>query len=341
MRKLQVLGLLGLFMVGIISCNIDPNLLYDNSGEIIVIPNGFPEIEFPEDNKFTEARWLLGKRLFYDKSLSIDSSTSCASCHQLAFAFADNSPTTKGAFNREGTRNVPSLANIAYHPYFTREGGVPTLEMQVLVPIQEHNELGFNIVDIENRLKLDSSYINQSILAYNRSIDAFTITRALATFERSLISGNSLYDLYIYGLNSSVYDEDEVRGLELFQSERLGCNKCHSGFDFTNYTFENNGLYTDYKDIGRKRLTGMEKDLAKFKVPSLRNVMLTAPYMHDGSISTISMVIEHYNSGGNSHPNKSELIKPLNLTENEKYQLEAFLQTLSDTKFINNPLFKN
>lgn len=308
--------------------------LLNNSG--VIIPNGFDEIFYPEDNEFTEARWNLGKKLFYDPILSADSSTSCNSCHKQEYAFADNKAFSPGVENRPGTRNSPSLANVAYHPYYTREGGVPTLEMQVLVPIQEHNEFDFNIILAEKRLKRLPNYVTLSMEAYNREPDYFVITRALATFERSLISGNSRFDRYEYHNEKSALTKKEKAGYALFKSEKANCIACHSGFDFTNYAFENNGLDTDYKDIGRMRLTGEENDKGLFKVPSLRNASLTAPYMHNGSITTLEEVIEHYNKGGHNYFNKSKLVKPLGLNEKEKEQLLAFLKSLTDESFITN-----
>lgn len=306
--------------------------------ESIIIPDGFPPIEFPADNAFTKERWLLGKALFYEKQLSLDSSVSCASCHSQQFGFSDNVALSKGFKQRLGNRNSPSIINVAYHPYFTREGGVPSLEMQVLVPIQEHNEFNNNILDIAKRLSSNQNLQNLSYLAYNRPLDFYVIPRALATFERSLISGNSKFDQYKKGTISLT--EEEQKGMNLFFSDRTNCSDCHNGFNFTNYQFENNGLYETYNDPGRKRLTGLDSDLAKFKVPSLRNIEVTAPYMYDGSLPDLEAVLNHYNSGGKQHPNKSEKIKSLQLSQDEKKQIIAFLKTLTDVSFLNQTIFK-
>ncbi len=303
----------------------------------ISIPKGFPAINFPEDNGFTKDRWLLGKRLFYDKSLSLDSSISCASCHQPSLAFSDSVAFSLGVKKLSGTQNAPSLTNVAYHPYYTRLGGVSTLEKQILVPIQEHNEFNFNIVEIAKRLRANKEYQELSKKSYNRDFDYYVITRAIANFERSLISGESKYDKYKQGLIK--FTENEIQGMELFFSEKTNCSKCHSDFNFSNYAFENNGLYETYKDVGRKRLTEKDEDLEKFKVPSLRNVELTAPYMHDGSFRTLSEVVKHYNSGGKNNKQKSTLIRPLSLTETEQNNLIHFLNTLTDKKFCNNKAF--
>lgn len=304
---------------------------------LLVIPEGFPEVAFPEDNPFTKASYDLGKKLFFDPILSRDSSISCGSCHQPSLAFSDRIALTSGVDDAPGKRNVPSLTNIGYHPYFTREGGVPTLEMHVLVPIQEHNEFDFNIVLIAERLKNREQYVAMAQSAYEREPDAFVITRALANFQRTLISGNSAYDRYAFQGISNALNAAELRGMNLFFSDELACSSCHSGFNFTNYTFENNGLYEDYIDEGRMRLTGLETDRARFKVPSLRNVELTAPYMFDGSLQTLQDVVEHYNSGGYAHANKNEEVKPLGLTNTEKNDLVAFLGSLTDYEFLENP----
>ncbi|MCB9251368.1 MAG: cytochrome-c peroxidase [Flavobacteriales bacterium] len=304
------------------------------------LPAGFPEIKYPEDNAYSKARWDLGKKLFYDKVLSADSTLNCGSCHKASLAFSDNIAFSKGVFGKEGTRNAPTLTNIALHPYLTREGGVPSLEMQVLVPIQEHNEFGFNIVKIAERLNSDSNYIRMSMLAYNRAPDPFVITRAIANFERTLVSGNSAYDKYTYLKDNTALSKNEIKGMKLFFSEKTNCFQCHGGYNFSDYAFENNGLYETYKDIGRMRLTGDPKDEALFKVPTLRNIYFTAPYMHDGSIETLMDVVEHYNSGGKNHPHKSKLIKPLNLNQTEKIQLVDFLNSLSDYEFISNEKHK-
>lgn len=305
------------------------------------IPKGFDPFDVPDDNLFTQERWELGKKLFYDPVMSLDSTISCSSCHQAELAFSDDVSFSLGVEDRLGTRNSPSLANVAYHPYYTREGGVPTLEMQILVPIQEHNEFDFNIVLLAERLTRDSTYVSMSKRAYDREPDAFVITRALANFERSLLSGYSPYDQFENYGDMTALTNSEINGMSLFFSERTNCSACHSGFNFTNYSFENNGLYEEYPDVGRFRLTGEEEDIAKFKVPSLRNVELTAPYMHDGSILTLEELIEHYNTGGKNHPHKSSLIKPLNLTDTEKKELVLFLKALTDMSFIHNPLFHN
>ena len=299
----------------------------------LVIPEGFPDVDFPEDNTFSNARWELGKRLFFDPILSIDSSISCASCHKPNIAFSDDVALSPGVYNRPGVRNSPTLTNVAYNPYFLREGSVPTLEMQVLVPIQEHNEFNHNIVEIAKQLNWQADYVAQSQEAYNRNPDAFVITRALATFQRTMLSGNSPYDQYLNG-NTSALSDAEIRGKDLFFSSKTNCTNCHGGFNFTEYTFENNGIYAMYTDEGRMRFTNDSADFARFKTPTLRNIEFTGPYMFDGSMTTLEQIVDHYNSGGKAFPNKRHKIVPLGLNNQEKADLVEFLKSLSDSDFM-------
>lgn len=307
---------------------------------LLVIPPGFPPPVFPVDNELTAARFALGKRLFYDVALSRDSTISCASCHAPSHAFSDSVAFSPGAGSAAGKRNSPTLANVGYHPYFTREGGVPTLEMQIFVPIQEHNEFDFNILLIANRLKTDSIYTRMSREAYGRDPDFYIITRSIACFERTLVSGQSPFDEFFFQGKTEALTASERRGKDLFFSEKTNCTGCHAGFNFSNYAFENNGLYENYSDPGRFRLTEDTADVARFKVPTLRNVGVTAPFMHDGSLPTLAAVVEHYNSGGKSHPHKSPFVRPMGLTVQEKADLVAFLESLTDEKFNNNPKFQ-
>lgn len=338
-QSLAPILLLFALAIGTIGCATDVALHSAASSLPPILPSHFAEVVYPEDNVFSLERWELGKELFYSKSLSVDFSVSCASCHKAAFGFGDNQVVSPGVENRPGLRNVPGLANIGYHPYFTREGGVPTLEMQVFVPIQEHNEFDFNIALLADRLNENPEIVAMSNSAYARNPDPFVITRALATFQRSLLSFNSKYDEHLSGTNSLT--EAELQGLALFQSERLGCSSCHGGFNFSDYSITNNGLYENYLDDGRFRLTELEEDRATFKVPSLRNLEFTAPYMHDGSLSTIEEVVEHYAQGPKAHLNLDPRIRSFDLSEAEKNQLVLFLLTLSDYDFISNELFQD
>lgn len=327
----QLLVTLVLWMVfTIFSCTKEANLpIAQTLAHLPQLPSHFPPIVYPEGNEPTAARWQLGKALFFEKALSKDSSVSCADCHAPESAFAHHLPTSPGAFGRTGTSNSPSLWNVAYHPYFLRGATVPTLEMQVLVPIQEDNEFAHNIVALAEELSNNQEYQRMSQLAYGREIDPYVITRAIAQFERTLIAANSAYDRFVNG-DVSALSIAAQRGMQLFQSERLQCAQCHSGFNFTNYALERNGTDTTTTQEGRYRATLLPADYGRFKVPSLRDVAKSAPYFHDGRYATLQEVIQHYSRGGDPMAPAHERIRPLNLTTQEQLDLLAFLNALSE-----------
>ncbi len=332
-----VLGLSVFFLLlsacGKVTVPIDEELALLN------LPPGFERPSIPLDNALNQARVELGKRLFYDPALSRDSSISCASCHAPERAFTDGRSLSLGVNDAQGMRNSPTLVNLAWQPYFMSEGGVPSLESQVGVPIQEHAEFDFNFVLLAERLGANQHYQQMSRSAYGRDIDPFVISRAIAAFERILISGRSDFDRYQNG-DEQALSAEEIRGMDLFFSERTQCSSCHGGTFLTTYEFHNNGLYLDYADPGRARLTALEEDRALFKVPTLRNIAETAPYMHDGSMATLDEVLQHYRGGGEAHPNKSPLIQGLDLSDAELADLKAFLLALSDPDFLSNPAFR-
>ncbi len=302
-------------------------------------PAHFPDFEVPEDNELTPERVELGKRLFYEKLLSVDSTLSCQSCHFQHLAFSDGKPIAIGVHGNTGIRNTPALINLAYDNFFFRDGGVTRLETQAMGPINNEAEMGLDIHIAAGRLAENEEYQRMAQAAYGREMSAFVLVRSLAAFQRTLISGESKFDSYHYEGENLLFSESEKRGEAIFFGKG-NCSECHEGFNFTNFGFENNGLYLEYEDIGRGRISLLTEDKGKFKVPTLRNVEKTAPYMHDGSLPTLEAVIEHYNSGGKGHQNQSEFVKPLNLTEQEKTDLVNFLRTLTDEKFLNNPKFK-
>lgn len=299
-----------------------------------LVPSHFDPPFLNQDSFPSEEQIILGRKLFFDPIMSVDSTISCGSCHKPEFAFSDTSAFSLGVNHAIGTRNTPTLSNVVYQKKLLREGGLPSLEMQVLVPIQEHNEFNFNIIELAERLNKIKAYRDLSFDAYNMQPNPFVITRSIAAFERILFSGESKYDSLLRG--EANFTITEKLGMDLFFGNKTHCSSCHGTILFTNQTFENNGLYTQYVDSGRKRLTLSEDDDGRFKVPTLRNIELTAPYMHDGSIKTLKQVIEHYNKGGHPHKNKNTKVKPLGLTDEEKNALISFLYTLTDQKFISN-----
>jgi cytochrome c peroxidase len=308
----------------------NPNIENPNKEYILSIPKGFPYPDIPDDNKLTVNRIELGKLLFFDPILSRDSTISCASCHAENYFFADSLRVSSGVEGRKGTRNSPSLVNVAYQPSMFWDGGNPTLEQQILGPFDSHVEFDFDIYKAIERLLKHPQYPELFKKAYNQDPSVFSLTRAIAAFERTIIGGTSRYDDYIQKVDTNALNASEKNGLALFFSEKAECFHCHQGFLLTDFSFRNNGLYENYADSGRARITQIPSDVGKFKVPSLRNVAKTAPYMHDGSLSTLEEVLDHYISGGKKHNNKSPIIQPLSLTVQEKNDLINFLKSLTD-----------
>ncbi|MGV3636950.1 MAG: cytochrome-c peroxidase [Flavobacteriales bacterium] len=288
----------------------------------------------PADNPLTVASVSLGKALFFDPRLSRDGTLSCASCHHPDRAFSDTVALSVGVEGRTGLRNSPTLGNVAYHPNFFRDGGIPTLERQLIAPVTDVAEMDHTLNGAVAAVVEDERYQRWSQLAYGRALDPFVITRALASYERTLLSGWSRFDRYFYEGRTDAITESEVRGWDLFRSNALNCTACHSGFDFSDHSFHNIGQYAEYPDRGRERITLDPADNGKFKVPTLRNIALTAPYMHDGAMTTLDEVIDHFASGGVAHPNKSPLMPSFVLTPAEKADLIAFLHALTDERSL-------
>lgn len=304
----------------------------------IQVPQGFPEIDFPEDNLPTRRRIALGRELFYDNALSRDRTVSCASCHLPEYGFSDTLSISPGEHGALGIRNAPPLHNVAYLPYLFKDGGIPNLELQIKAPVEDPNEMNFNMHEAVLRLVDDPTYQRLAQNAYNRDMDAFVITRSLAAFMRTFISGDSKYDQAERG--EVELSEEEMRGKAIFFGDKAKCSECHSGYNFTNNAFENNGSKTVYADTGRARITLNRMDHGKFRVPSLRNIALTAPYMHDGSYQTLESVLSNYQKKGSGHWNQSPVIGNIELEEEDKKAILAFLNTLTDSSFVNNEEYK-
>lgn len=283
-------------------------------------------------------RVQLGKHLFYDPILSRDSTISCATCHRQELAFTDGLTKSVGIRNRMVTRNSPTLTNVGNRTMLLLDGVNPNLESQVGVPIQEHNEFDFHVLLVLDRIAKNPKYVEWTRKGYNSEVNEFVLKDAIASFERTLISDNSPYDRFLNG-DYTALDNAQKKGMELF-FEGLYCAQCHSGPDFTEDRLTNNGLYQVYADTGRMRLTEREVDRAIFKVPTLRNIAVTAPYMHNGSINTLEEVIKHYESGGHPHPGKGKEIVPFNLTNEQRSNLIRFLEALTDEEFLTNPNYR-
>jgi cytochrome c peroxidase len=307
--------------------------------ELVTIPDTFPKMPVPDNNQLTRERVDLGKRLFYEPMLSRTGEIACSSCHKQEHAFADPRQFSEGVEGRLGDRNAPPLFNLAWNTSFFWDGNAPTLEHQVIGPIVNPLEMDMKMTDVVDRVAMDGSYVRQFEAAYGRKPDPEGVTKAIASFMRTMVSGDSRHDRFVRG-DRTALNEGEQRGRELFFSERAECFHCHVGFNLTNNGFHNNGTRLDDLDLGREKITERASDHGKFKVPSLRNVAVTAPYMHDGSLATLEDVVEHYSKGGQGHPNTDPTIHALDLTDGEKADLAAFLGTLTDGAFLSDPRFQ-
>jgi cytochrome c peroxidase len=343
------------------------------------LPPGFPAPAVPAANPMSAAKVELGRYLFYDPRLSFNQTMSCASCHAQANAFSDGKPVPHGATGEPLVRNSLGLQNIAYMGTYTWANPVlDTLEQQVVIPMfNEHPvELGMTMDPdgILDRLRGDPVYGQLFAAAFpGRAdpVDRDTVIYGMASFLRSMISGDSPYDRYQYSDDHDALGAAATRGKDLFFSERLDCYHCHTGLNFTGsfrndqtafriHSFENDGLYNIGGDgsyppgnQGLYELTGLDRDRGRFRVPTLRNVALTAPYMHDGSLATLDDVIDMYARGGRlietgplagdgeRNPNKNPLVRGFTLTAGERADLIAFLDSLTDTTFVSSPQFGN
>jgi cytochrome c peroxidase len=324
-KSVLFVGFFGAFIVPffLVRCKTGP-------AEISII-----QIPTPADNPMSAEKIALGRALFFDKRLSIDESISCASCHMPELAFTDQKKVSTGVKGRMVQRNAPSLLNSAFLQTAMFDAHLASLEVQVLVPIQEHTEMDIAMNELLKRLRKIEKYQEAAKSIFNRDFDAYVLTRSIAAFERSLISMNSRFDQYQQGKKSALTKEEQ-RGWDIF-SNQLYCTKCHPAPYFTTFVAENNGLYTEYgEDRGRFRIHGDTSDIGKFKVPSLRNIALTFPYMHDGNFQSIEDVLKHYAKGGAGHPNQNALIQPFQLSERELKAVKAFLFSLTDTSYMVN-----
>jgi cytochrome c peroxidase len=287
----------------------------------------------PAENPLTEARAQLGKRLFYDPVLSRDRTISCSTCHQQSHAFADPRAVSAGVDNRAGTRNAPALVNLAWATSLFWDGRAKTLEEQVGQPIENPIEMDLGLTTAVARLASDVSYREQFLMTYSSPPSVLALESALASFVRTLVSGESPYDHHLAG-DLRALNESALRGESLFLSERGGCFHCHPAGSLTNDGFFNNGTFISGGDAGRQLVTGRPGDLGKFRVPGLRNVATSAPYMHDGSLATLEDVVTQYAAGGRGHPSTDPQISRRDLSSTDQQDLLAFLHALTDATFL-------
>jgi cytochrome c peroxidase len=324
---------------------------YDSSPYILDYGD-FPAPNLPADNELTAQKVELGRMLFFEKDLSGDGTQSCADCHLQADGFSDKRQFSIGIDQIAGRRNAMALVNLAWHeaPFFW-DGRSPTLRDQALLPIQDPIEMHETLENVVDKLSKAKIYTDQFIRAFgDNEITPERIAMAIEQFEITLVSNNSKYDQFLRG--EATLTESEERGRKLFFGEfdargiekGAECFHCHGGFNFTNDFFMNNGLDSDaeFSDLGLYEVTQKSGDKAKFKVPTLRNIAQTAPFMHDGRFQTLREVLEHYNDGAKYSSTVDILmmnnLEPgLGLSEEDLTDLENFLHTLTDQDFLNNP----
>ncbi len=322
----------GLGMVPVIHGDERPLLPPDRLPPVLLgeVPLGLgDERQIPDDNGLTAPRIALGRRLFFDPVLSADRSAACASCHDPAHAFATPDPRAIGVGGARGRRNSPALMNRVYGTSFFWDGRAATLEEQALLPIGNKIELASSVDEAVARLQADTSYVRQFREAYGGEVTADNLAKALAGFQRTLLSGDSRADRFQAGDASALTPNERV-GLWIFES-RGGCWKCHQGRNYTDERLHNTGVSWGRQplDLGRFEVTGQEQDRGRFKTPTLRDVAKSAPYMHDGSIATLRDVVVFYNQGGGQNPHRDALLEPLNLSDHEIDLLVAFLKSLT------------
>jgi cytochrome c peroxidase len=293
-------------------------------------PLGLPPLSFPADNPYTAAKAELGRLLYFDKRLSADESVSCASCHDPKFAFTDGAATSTGIKKQTGNRSAPTIINRAYTLAQFWDGRAATLEEQAKGPMANPIEMGSTHDAIVTKIKTVSGYRPLFAKAFgSEEITIDRIAMAIACFERTVFSGNAPYDKYKRG-DKKAMTADQVRGMSVFFT-KAKCDRCHEGANFTLNMYANLGVGADKPnpDVGRFAVTKNEADWGLFKTPTLREIEKTGPYMHDGSLKTLEEVVEFYNKGGIKNKNLDESMKPLNLTDQEKKDLVAFMKALS------------
>ncbi len=353
MNRRHLTVLIAILVVSLIGsgCNSDPDDKYITTPYQLQIPAGLPPMDqfIPADNQMTVEGVALGRRLFYDPILSGDNTQACADCHAQENGFSDENQFSEGITGEMGNRNAMPIINLGWNQFgFFWDGRAITLEDQALGPVVNPIEMNATWPEVEAKLNSHSDYPRLFKQAYDVDfIDSLHVAKAIAQFERTLISGNSKFDRY-YNQQIEQLTEQELRGFVLYTTEEADCFHCHGlGGLVTDNRFHNNGMDTEFSaDEGRYLVTGNEADKGKFRTPTLRNIELTAPYMHDSRFFTLEQVVDHYSE----HVEASATLDPLmelvgiggaQLTQSEKEDLVAFLKTFTDTEFVSNPDFAN
>lgn len=371
--KRAVVAVLALAVVAAIAVAIQRT----NRTEVLILPPGYPRPVIPSSNPLSAEKVRLGRHLFYERRLSINETQSCADCHPQSRAFSDPRPLSLGATGQSTRRNAMSLTNVAYNARLTwADPSVTSLEQQILIPLTHTHPIEMGIdadrPGVMARLLTDARYVRRFRAAFpeeSQPVHLENVVRAIASFVRTLNSFDAPYDRHQRG-DGTAMSPAALRGLILFESERMKCIRCHGGIHFrftlghrrtdddTSVAYHNTGLYNlagtgDYppRDQGIYQVSREKQDMGRFKAPTLRNIEVTGPYMHDGSLATLDEVIDHYAAGGrtiragadagngSTNPYKSDLVSGFSITADEKADLIAFLHSLTDTTFLNNPAF--
>lgn len=315
--------------------------------ELFYQPENFPEVVYNiQEKPVTKDGFELGRKLFYDGKLSRDGTISCAECHSQSYAFTHHGHMlSHGIDDRVGTRNAPAIQNMAFMKSFFWDGGVFDLDLFSIAPIINPLEMDEELGSVLSKIKADKEYKKLFKAAYgDEEVNTERFLLALSQFMNSLVSANSKYDKYVRNEAGGEMTSDELAGLRLFEQK---CASCHSGSLLTDQSFRNNGLIIyprDTPDPGRFLITENENDRNKFKVPSLRNIAHTAPYMHDGRFGSLNSVMNHYSEGVSNTSNLDPILNQggklgIKLNTDEKQKIIAFLNTLSDPNFLSDPRF--
>ncbi|PIW69069.1 MAG: cytochrome-c peroxidase [Ignavibacteriales bacterium CG12_big_fil_rev_8_21_14_0_65_30_8] len=286
----------------------------------------------PKDNPLTKEKISLGRDLFFDKRLSVDGTVSCSFCHSPLLGFSDGRYFASGVFGLKSKRNTTTLLNRIFAQENFWDGRAKSIEEVISEHIKDPNVFANNLDNIIKLLKEDKKYIKKFNNAFNSDITGDGLVKAIATFIRTLVTGNSPYDKFLAG-DKNALSESAQSGLKLFMSDRLKCSVCHSGPNFSDEKYHNNGtkINKENPDLGRYLITKNDEGMGKFRTPTLRDIGRTSPYMHNGSIKGLHALVDFYNKGGEKNIYKSPLIKPLNLTDSEKNDLFNFLRSLTGT----------
>lgn len=300
----------------------------------VSVPSGLPNLIVPTDNPMSADKIALGKQLYFDPRLSRDNTVSCASCHDPAKGYSNGDQFATGVDGKKGGRNAPTVINTAYQAFQFWDGRAKTLEDQALGPVQNPIEMNLTLPEMEQRLRSIPGYKAQFMKVFGREPVAEDVARAIAAFERTVLSGDAPYDRFVAG-DEKAMSESAQRGWKLFNG-KANCAACHSGPNFTDNAFHNIGvgMGAAMPDVGREAISKLEGDHGSFKTPTLRDIARTGPYMHDGSLKTLAEVVDHYNKGGISNSGLDEEIFPLKLTAQEKADLVKFMEEgLASSKY--------